>query len=87
MRLFLLRLKLWKNSLSPGAKKCGPTARDMSPPSFGFSILMTSAPWSARNIVPNGPAPYCSTASTRTPVRGSTEAPLKSDEVTVTRYG
>src|SRR5687768_10509576 len=44
----------------------------MSPPSFGFSILITSAPWSARNIVPKGPAPYCSTARTRTPVKGST---------------
>src|SRR5262249_43065271 len=31
----------------------------------------TSAPRSARSIVPNGPAPYCSTAMTVTPVSGS----------------
>src|SRR5687767_13465651 len=43
----------------------------MSPPSCGFSTLMTSAPWSARNIVPKGPAPYCSIARTRTPASGS----------------
>ena len=46
-----------------------PTSRAKSPPSGG-SILMTSAPWSARNMVPKGPAPYCSTVNTRTPARG-----------------
>ena len=45
----------------------GPTVRAMSPPSFGFSTLMTSAPRSARYCVPHGPAPYCSTDRTRTP--------------------
>src|SRR5918911_4693751 len=41
----------------------------MSPPSAGFSILMTSAPRSANCIDPYGPAPYCSTAITRRPER------------------
>src|SRR5690606_23273901 len=31
---------------------------------------MTSAPRSARSMVPKGPAPYCSTAITVTPVSG-----------------
>src|SRR5947208_1390847 len=39
----------------------------MSPPSAGFSILITSAPRSANCIEPYGPAPYCSTAMTRSP--------------------
>src|ERR1700677_2043563 len=43
----------------------------MSPPSAGFSILITSAPRSARNMEPNGPAPYCSTAITVTPSSGN----------------
>src|SRR6185436_12836266 len=43
----------------------------MSPPSAGFSILITSAPRSPSSMLPNGPAPYCSTAMTRTPASGS----------------
>src|SRR5437762_13233600 len=42
----------------------------MSPPSAGFSILITSAPRSANCIEPYGPAPYCSTAITRKPESG-----------------
>ena len=38
--LFLLRLKVWKNWLSPAPKKCGPTWRPTSPPSLWFSILI-----------------------------------------------
>src|ERR1700680_4927026 len=37
----------------------------MSPPTDGSSTLITSAPRSARWTVPNGPAPYCSTATMR----------------------
>src|ERR1700760_2039390 len=37
----------------------------MSPPLAGSSILMTSAPRSARCTLPNGPAPYCSSAMMR----------------------
>src|SRR5215469_4843562 len=49
----------------------------MSPPSAGFSILMISAPRSANCIEPYGPAPYCSTAMTRSPERtGSMSAYL-----------
>src|SRR3954463_10017923 len=33
---------------------------------------MTSAPISASSMEPKGPAPYCSTAMTLTPLRGST---------------
>src|SRR3954470_21770853 len=69
--LRLLRLKVWKKWLSPGPKKCGPTCRPTSPPSRRFSILITSAPRSARYTVPAGPAPYCSTARTRVPASGS----------------
>jgi hypothetical protein len=50
--LFLLRLKLWKKWLSPFSTKYGPTRRAMSPPSAGFSILITSAPRSASCIEP-----------------------------------
>src|SRR5581483_9956776 len=71
VRLFLLRLKAWKKWLSPSGKKCGPTERLTSPPSAGFSILITSAPRSPRAMLPNGPAPYCSTAMTRSPDSGS----------------
>ena len=46
--LFLLRLKVWKKWLSSAPKKCGPTWRPTSPPSRWFSILITSAPRSAR---------------------------------------
>src|SRR5579872_657059 len=37
--------------------------RPTSPPVRGSSILITSAPRSARCTDPNGPAPYCSTAT------------------------
>src|SRR6266851_21275 len=43
----------------------------MSPPTAGSSTLMTSAPMSDKKSVPNGPAPYCSTALTRTPRSGA----------------
>src|SRR2546425_7155933 len=43
----------------------------MSPPTAGSSTLMTSAPISDRKSVPNGPAPYCSTAIMRTPRSGA----------------
>ena len=72
--LFLLRLKVWKKWLSSAPKKCGPTCRPTSPPSRWFSILITSAPRSARYDVPNGPAPYCSTATMRRRERGRVEA-------------
>src|SRR4029077_1057199 len=49
----------------------GPTERLTSPPSAGFSILITSAPRSPSIMLPNGPAPYCSTAMTRRPESGS----------------
>src|ERR1700736_6678178 len=48
----------------------GGTARPTSPPVRTSSILITSAPSSARWTVPNGPAPYCSTATTRTSASG-----------------
>src|SRR5208283_2077211 len=66
----LLRLNDWKKCVSPGPNVNGPTWRPTSPPSAGFSILMTSAPRSARNIDPNGPAPYCSIAMMVTPSSG-----------------
>src|ERR1700682_6669325 len=44
----------------------------MSPPTDGSSTLITSAPRSARWTVPNGPAPYCSTATMRMPSSGFT---------------
>ena len=43
----------------------------MSPPLARCSILITSAPMSARWHEPYGPAPYCSTARMRRPSRGS----------------
>src|ERR1043166_3010094 len=49
----------------------------MSPPSAGFSILITSAPRSPSSMLPNGPAPYCSTAMMRTPESGSMCSPLR----------
>ena len=52
-------------------RKYGPTPRAMSPPLARCSILITSAPMSARWHVPYGPAPYCSTARMRRPSRGS----------------
>src|SRR5690606_8727681 len=48
-----------------------PTPRDMSPPPARCSILITSAPMSARWHEPYGPAPYCSTARMRRPSKGS----------------
>src|SRR5205814_9561382 len=48
----------------------------MSPPSAGFSILITSAPRSASCIEPYGPAPYCSTAMTRRPESGGSTTSL-----------
>src|SRR4051794_1586993 len=52
----------------------GGIARATSPPTEGSSILMTSAPRSASWSVPQGPAPNCSTASTRTSASGRTSA-------------
>src|SRR4051794_28864561 len=49
----------------------GGIARATSPPTEGSSILMTSAPRSASWSVPHGPAPNCSSASTRTSASGS----------------
>ena len=43
----LLRFQIMNGALSPPMK--GGMARASSPP-FGFSILMTSAPWSANSI-------------------------------------
>ena len=48
----------------------GGTARPTSPPERTSSILITSAPSSARCTVPNGPAPYCSTATMRMSASG-----------------
>ncbi len=63
--LFLFRLNVSKNRLSsPEAN--GGTYRPVSPPAAGSSILITSAPRSARCTLPNGPAPNCSMARMRT---------------------
>ena len=48
--LFLPRFQAWKYSLSSVPSLCGPTWREGSP--SGASTLITSAPSSARNIVP-----------------------------------
>src|SRR5207245_34654 len=67
--LFLLRLKVSKKSeSSPSAN--GGTYRPTSPCEAGSSILITSAPRSASWSVPHGPAPYCSSAITRTSASG-----------------
>src|SRR5437899_13105383 len=67
--LFLLRLKVSKKSeSSPSAN--GGTYRPTSPREAGSSILITSAPRSASWSVPHGPAPYCSSAITRTSASG-----------------
>src|SRR5260370_41825456 len=42
-----------------------------SAPTGGCRTLMPSAPMSDKKSVPNGPAPYCSTAMTRTPRSGA----------------
>src|SRR5579862_9067345 len=62
----------------------------MSPPARGSSILITSAPRSARWSEPNGPAPYCSSATIRmsssgltpdTPSRGRVDRRLRLREL------
>src|SRR5918996_260090 len=70
-RLRLFRLNVSKNRLSCPCWNGG-MYRPTSPPLLGSSTLMTSAPRSARCTEPNGPAPYCSIATTRTSWRGLT---------------
>src|SRR4029453_4234297 len=49
----------------------------MSPPTLGSSILMISAPRSARTCVPNGPAPNCDTVRMRTPSSGARDMSVR----------
>jgi hypothetical protein len=60
----LLRLKLSKKSGVPPSEKGG-TYRATSPPAAGSFDLDHLGPRSARCIVANGPAPYCSIEITR----------------------
>src|SRR3978361_2004226 len=53
---------------SPALSTGTPLRRTLSPP-IG-SILSTSAPWSARNMVANGPETTPVKSSTRTPLSG-----------------
>ena len=62
-------LNVWKNSES-SPEWYGGTVRPTSPPLAASSTLITSAPSSARWTLPNGPAPYCSIAITRTSASG-----------------
>src|ERR1700686_5445697 len=62
---------------SPALSMVSRLRRVMSPP-IG-SILSTSAPWSARNIVANGPD--------TTPVKSSTRTPLSGPDMTLPLYG
>src|SRR6201999_4548060 len=70
--LLLFLFQDWKYMLSPGSR-CGGTKRDTSPPVLGSSILITSAPMSARLSVAKGPAPNWENASTLTPSSGNRE--------------
>ena len=72
--LFLPRFQAWKYSLSSLPRRYGPTWRDGSP--SGASTLITSAPSSAMNMVPYGPAPNCSSVRTRMPANGFEEGGL-----------
>ena len=75
----LLRLKLSKKSESVALAGRAGRSATTSPPTDGSSILITSAPRSASCIVPYGPAPYCSIATTRTSASGPSE-PLDSSQ-------
>jgi hypothetical protein len=61
---------------SPALSMVARLRRVMSPP-IG-SVLSTSAPWSARNIVANGPD--------TTPVKSSTRTPLSGPGITLPLY-
>src|SRR3984893_8623069 len=63
----LLRLLFRNDAVNPARRL--PPARVASPPS-GASILITSAPWSARIIVASGPATFEVRSTMRYPVSG-----------------
>ena len=57
-----------------GSRACGKGARRRAgSPKVGDSTLITSAPWSARSRVENGPATPWDRSMTRIPSRGSIE--------------
>src|SRR5208282_5670212 len=63
----LLRLLFRNEAVNPARRL--PPARVASPPS-GASTLITSAPWSARIIVPSGPATFEVRSTIRYPCKG-----------------